>query len=222
MFRAILTLIFAMLLPVTTTWAGPDCTDPKHFDNPNCSGGDSVSITYTAELTVGAFVFNTVVTPNSMDSELRSNADLDMARPGGVQDVPCGALETAVECQTWNQVFNTCIVLLEPDSVESVFVGDDNWSIHKSGGVRVILHSILLQGAEVTVQLIGNEFDFTEPFLPEPGNTSVFILDQGAIHGHSVQGAGGPRRACQPPGGGSFDIFPLLTPSILEITATSP
>ncbi len=64
--------------------------------------------------------------------------------------------------------------------------------------------------AEVTVELIGNEFAFSDnPFLPEPdGNPSVFILDRGAIFGTSV--GQHPRRACQPPGGGGFDIFDLL------------
>ena len=216
--RQVVTFIFAMLMPVATTWAGLDCANPQHFDNPNCSGGGSGSITYTAELTTGAFLFNVVVTPNSKQNVLRSNTDLDMVRPGGVQEVPCGAQDTAAACQTWNQVFNTCM-LFELDSVEDFFVGDDNWRIDKAGGVRVIVSNILLQGAEVTVQLIGNEFDFADSFLPEPGNTSTFILDQGAISGRSVQGEGGPRRACQPPGGGGFDIFTLLTPSILKITA---
>ena len=218
-------LAFALVLGFApaTALAGPPDASGCHDHKP-CDGGGPASITYTAELTSGAFVFNpanpVVVTPNSKENVLSSDDNLAMMIPGG--DLTCWEPSTALECDTWNQVFNTCVVLLEPDSVDGFSVGSDKWRIDEAGGVRVIFSNILLQGAEVTVQLIGNEFDFTDPFLPEPGETRVFILDQAAIYGKSAKGGGGPRRGCQPPGGGGFDVFTLYTPSTLEIKATTP
>ena len=81
-------------------------------------------------------------------------------------------------------------------------------------GVVVIFHDIRLQEAEVTVQLMGNDFDFiAQPFLPEPGQESVFTLDQFAIHGSTMKGVH-PRSGCQPPG--SSTKRSSVTPSILS------
>lgn len=197
-----------------------DCERHKDQTHKHCGGGGGGegAIVYTAELT-GAFVFDVVVTPNSKENQLRSEENLEMVLPAdaGLAD-------------TWDQVFNTCGELLDPDSVENFFVGEDNWSIDKTGvevnGVVVIFHDIRLQDAEVTVQLMSDDFDFiAEPFLPEPGQnpgdseTSEFILDQFAIHGSTVKGVH-PRSGCQPHGGGGFDIFILGDSSTLMITAT--
>jgi hypothetical protein len=222
-----------------------DCS--RHLNNPNhkhCdvdppSGG---AIVYTAELTMGAFVFNTdpgldsvvVVTPNSMANTFSSKEDLDMVRIDPLVDEEAEA--------TWNHVFNTCVELLTPDSVSDFLVGEDDWSIQKAGGVRVVFYDVRLTGAavllgdaEVTVQLIGNVFDFTNnPFLPVPElgtgkiATSEFFLDQAAIYGRTAKGVH-PRSGCQPQGSGSFDVFDLEYfngsflvpfPSTLKITAT--
>ena len=117
---------------------------------------------------------------------------------------------------TWDQMFETCVNLLADDIVIYAFgVGPDNWSIQKAGSddIRVVINDIELQGAEVTVQLIG---DPTDDFLPASG-TSTFTLLKGAIYGKSVKG-NGPRKGCQPSGGGGFDVFTLATPSVLTIT----
>ncbi len=214
---AIAVLAIALLIPATSTLAAPDCS--KHPDNPNCGGGGGGegAIVYTAELT-GAFVFSEDVTPNSRENQLRSTEALDMVRPEDEE------LEA-----TWDDVFNECGELLT-DTVAGITVGDDNWSIDKTGvevnGVVVIFHDIRLQEAEVTVQLMGNDFNFiAQPFLPEPGQnpgdteTSEFILRKFAIHGSTEKGVH-PRSGCQPHGGGGFDIHTLGDPSTLMITAT--
>ena len=186
------------------------CAGKHTGDHPHCSGGGSMQ--FTAELTTGAFVFGpVVVTANQKEVVLRSEVDLEFF----FDDSPQQA--------TWDQVFNTCGELLAPDSVDDFFVGEDSWTIQKSGGVRVELRDIVLQGAEVNVQLIGDEFDFLgDPFLPEPGDTSVFFLNQYAINGRSEKGGPGGSQGCQPQGSGSFDIFELITSSTLTITAPAP
>ena len=115
-------------------------------------------------------------------------------------------------------MFETCVNLLADDIVIYAFgVGPDNWSIQKAGSddIRVVINDIELQGAEVTVQLIGvPQVDFLPAFGDPP---SEFTLREGAIYGKSVKG-NGPRKGCQPSGGGGFDVFTLFTPSVLTIT----
>lgn len=200
---------------------------PQCPGDPRCKDDSGDTITYTAELTAGAFDFDVAVAPVSKENGLMSSEGLYMVRPGEPDNGVCLASDTRDECLTWNDVFNTCAVLLAQNSVTDIFVLNDDWSIEKAGGVRVIFRDIRLQGAEVTVQLIGNEFEFSEPFIPVPDDapgstaTRTFDLDQAAIYGKSVKGGGGPRQGCQPSGGGGFDIFPLLhVDSVLVITAT--
>ena len=188
---------------------------PKKCDNDPTArgcGGGGASIVYTAELTEGAFVFGPVdVTPNSKENQLFSSTDLNLD------------INDSLAPATWDQIFNTCGELLDPDSVDDFFVGDDDWRINKSGGVRVVFPNILFldQGAEVTVQLIGNEFDFIDSFLPESiGDIRSYALTQGAIYGRTLKGTS-PKMGCQPPGGGGFDVFTLLSPSTLVITAVA-
>ena len=45
----VVAIVFALLMPVTTTRADPNCD--RHPDNPKCSG--DTSIVYTAELSLG-------------------------------------------------------------------------------------------------------------------------------------------------------------------------
>ena len=155
------------------------------------------------------------VTPDSRDESLQSEVAVDVDRPIG-----------RVLRQTWDNLFRNCPELL----TSPVDTFNDFVSFHKAGGVRVIFNDILLDdgAAEVTVELIGDTFDFSGvPFLPVPGTTSEFTLTKGAIFGKSVRGEPGPRRNCQPPGGGGFDIFDLLDnagashPSTLVIRATA-
>ena len=187
--------------------AAPAAAGHKLSHNPGGGGGGGGdAIQFTAELSDGAFVFGPVdVTPNSRESVLRGIVDLDLVRPG----------DDNVLDDTWDDVFAHCLELsLNP--VGDFRVGDDDWRIAKAGGVRVIFNNIQLPGAEVTVHLIGEEFDFLgDPFLPESGNTSVFILTKGSIWADSAKGEPGPRRSCS---SGEFDLFNDDS-IILEITA---
>jgi hypothetical protein len=225
------TLAFLGLAISPPTFAGKlkNCDPPT--PHPSCGDGPVETIVkYTAELTAGAFVFNTTggahvvdVTTDPKANVLRSGDDLYMVRQSS-----SSGLE-----YTWNSVFNPCAVLLTEDSVDDFFVGEDYWSIQKAGGVRVIFYDImlidLLGDAEVTVQLIGNEFDFIEPFVPVPGpiadgdatstDSVVYDLAEAAIWGSSLKGIH-PKKSCQPPGGGGFQRFPLRAASTLLITAT--
>ena len=100
----------------------------EHGKETDCGAGGG----FTAELT-GAFVFRpvspVVVTPNSRENVLASNTGLDMVRPT-ILDPP----GTVLEDMTWDQVFNTCGELLDPDSVDGFLVGDDNWRINNNSG----------------------------------------------------------------------------------------
>ncbi len=179
-----------------------------------CGGGGPIQ--FTAELTVGAFVFDdgtlsfgpVDVTTNSKENELRSMTDLVMVRPDDAGDLD----------ETWDQVFDTCTALLDPGSVDEFRVDENHWRISKPGGVRVIFIDMLLPGledidpplVEVTVQLVGNEFDFVDSFLPEAiGQSRTYDLDEYIIWGETLNGTH-PRRGCQPPGGGGADINELM------------
>ena len=162
------------------------------------------------------------VAPNNRGDVLRSvedeggDGDVVMDRP-----VPVGG----DPYKTWNDVFNECEELLKWDSVTDISVGDDDWQIDEAGGVVLRLMVIRLPAiggglAEVTVNLWGNGVS-RDPFLPEAdGDTSTFWLTKATIHGQSLPGAPGPRRSCVQ--GGGTDEINLDTPSILEITASSP
>ncbi len=182
------------------------------------------SVTYTAQLTAGAFVFVPMVVtvvPNSRNRVLWSDLTppLDMVHPDDE-----GALE-----DTWDDVFIHCPSLLL-DEVLRFEVASSDWSIDKAGGVRIRFRAVRditldddldtkVEDVQISIQLIGDEFDFEEggadPFLPEkPGDTSTFDLFYGQINGRTL--GGGPK--CQPPGVGSSQ-FPLGVTSTLKITA---
>ena len=175
--------------------------DGKHTgDHRHCTRDDP--IVYTAALTAGAFVFGPVaVTPNSRESVLRSEDDLNFD------------IDESPQMDTWDQVFNNCPELsLNP--VDDFFVGEDDWRIAKAGGVRVIFNNIELPGAEVTVHLIGDEFEFIESFLPEVApDTRNYTLDRFIIWGDSAKGEPGPKRSCN---SGEIELH---SPSELVITA---
>ncbi len=209
----------------------PAMADPP----PHNHGGGG--IVYEATLTMGAFEFmchsttpcstpgEVIVTPNTRENELRSNTDLDMVRPD-----PADPEFHPDEFDTWNDVFNACEELLGLDSVVKFFVANDEWRIAKAGGVRVIFRDIELlrntelpelQGAEVRVQLIGDQFVFDNPdmanehpFLPAPGQMSVFQLVDFEITGTPVKGMGAIK-SCRGSEGGGL----LMVPSTLVIRA---
>ncbi|MCH7645677.1 MAG: hypothetical protein IH788_00580 [Nitrospinae bacterium] len=179
-------------------------------------GGDGEDpIVYTAELTAGAFVFAPVnpvpVTPNTRENVLRSEEDLNLD------------INDSFDTDTWVDMFDTCAELWDPGPVEDFFVGEDDWSIDKAGGVRVVFRHIEDQGAEFRFQLIETDF-LGDPFLPEnPGDTSVFVLDQFAITAKSLAGGSGGTKFCRTLGGDPLFLSELLfgggVPSTLEITA---
>jgi hypothetical protein len=177
---------------------------------PNCDGEP---ITYTAELT-GAFEFNTVDVTEVAEGDLRSGEDLLMSRPGDYPDLTW---------LTWNQVFNACEALLETNSVTSISVASADWSIEKAGGVRVVFRDIRLPLKDTTenedvlvrVQLIGNEYDFFDSYLPEgPGDEREYLLNQFDIMGTTPHGVH-PRGKCHGPGRDGPD---LSSPIKLVIT----
>jgi hypothetical protein len=171
---------------------------------PNC---DDEPITYTAQLfgewsgseadgefLPGAFVFNTSNDPDDdgivdvtevAEGDLRSEESLKMNVPGDVD------LE-----KTWDQVFDACAALLKPaGSVDYIEVASADWSIEKAGGVRVVLRDIRLKLKDTTedvlvrVQLIGNEYDFFDSYLPEgPEDEREYLLNQFDIMGTTPHG----------------------------------
>ncbi len=225
----------ALGLSAVPALAGPPDLQGCHPDHKDeecpVNGGGEDPIVYTAELTAGAFVFHpsvhdpneepsahvVVVTPNQRENVLRSEEDLNL----DIDDSP--------EPDTWVDMFAICNELWEPGPVVAFFVGEDDWSIDKAGGVRVVFRHIEDQGAEFRFQLIGNEFEFTaddKSFPPAPGDTSVFVLDQFAITAKSLAGGSGGTKFCRTLGGDPLFLSDLLfglgVPSTLEITASAP
>ncbi len=215
-----------------------DCARHNDQTHKHCdTGGDGEDpIVYTAELTAGAFVFHpsghdseeepsahvVVVTPNNRENVLRSGVDLNF----DIDDSP----EDSPERNTWIDMFATCAELWDAP-VEDFFVGEDDWSIDKAGGVRVVFRHIEDQGAEFRFQLIGNEFDFFDSFLPTPGlgppaDTRTYTLEQFAITAKSLAGGSGGTKFCRTLGGDPLFLSELLSglgvPSTLEITASAP
>jgi hypothetical protein len=180
----------------------------KHC-NKGPGGDDGDSIVYTAELT-GAFEFNTlgdnerivVVTPNKRGSSLHGET-LDISIPGHSLDgepTDCERIKDQAAydaCMTWHHVFNTCPLLLALNSVDGFIVGADSWSIQRPGGVYVKLEDISLQGAKISMNLVGNKSVNTDLFLPPVGDPSVFILGEFATWGKGLPGSG-PNVGCEP------------------------
>ena len=176
-------------------------------------GGGGGAIVYTAELTAGAFVFApdpVPVTPNQRENVLRSETSLNLD------------IDDTIDGETWADMFATCEELWEAP-VEDFFVGADDWSIDKAGGVRVVFRHIEDQGAEFRFQLIGNEFEFIKSFLPEELNgVREYVLDQFAITAKSLAGGSGGTKFCRTLGGEFGNPLPLIVDSVLTITATAP
>ena len=121
-------------------------------------------------------------------------------------------------------MFAICEDLWDPGPVEAFFVGEDDWSIDKAGGVSVVFRHIESEGAEFRFQLIGNEFEFNLSFLPTPGlgppaDTRTYTLDHFAITAKSLPGGSGGTSFCRTLGGEFGDPLVLMPPSTLVITA---
>ncbi len=218
-----------LALGLMSTPAQAHCGGKHTGDHPHCADGGL--ITYTAELTGGAFKFSCIpaadcslgiveVAPNSRENVLLSNVTLELVRPGDDMTLQ----------DTWDAVFAGCPVLLGTETVDGFDVGPANWRISKSGGVRVMFSDIMLVGlddgpVEVTVQLVGDTFDSefdNDPFLPDPGFPSTFDLDVGyIIWGETAKGTH-PRMSCQVQGISRAGIVPLDNLGQLVITATAP
>jgi hypothetical protein len=211
--RILTILSLLALLGFSANAVAHSCDRHENKSHKHCAnepgGGDGESIVYTAELT-GAFVFNTlgddnsivVVTPNKRESSLHGEP-LDISIPGynpGKDSWDCERITdepTYDACMTWHHVFNTCPLLLNKDSVEGFYVGADNWSIQRPGGVYVQLVDIALQGAKISMNLYGDKSVNTDPFLPPVGEPSEFILGEFATWGKGLPGAG-PNSGCEP------------------------
>ena len=123
---ALVSFIFAMLLPATTVWAGPDCRDPKHAGNPNCPPPDdppppAPSLTYTVELMGRVFNFDSMdVTPNGKENTLFPDAGetLKFSCPGVLSTVcdPDGYSEEKAAC-VWDAMFAACENFFGPDPI---------------------------------------------------------------------------------------------------------
>lgn len=206
----VVTFIFAMLVPVTTTLAVPNCDDSKFENKPVCNREDPNGedpIVYTAVLSLGGFVFNpgpsVEVTPNSKENRLRSQTNLDMRRSDG-------------DGTTWDLVFAACQLLTPTINFFKVF--DDDWSITNFDQPNVAFANIRLQGAKLKLILISDGMS-PDPFLPELGNTSEFNLSQFVITGRSLAGGPGPSMSCS---AGGQSTNPLPVDSKLTITALAP
>ena len=215
----VVTFIFALLMPVTTTRANPDCSDPKHAGNPNCPPPDDPSITYTVELMGRVFHFAddpdadpVDVTPNEKENALfPDHGDLTFSRPS---DEDASA--------AWDAVFASCENFFGPHPIPpigptpivvsefTVLAGD--WRINKAGGVRLVMPDIPFNfrgnydpyepDFKVTLQLIGDEF-FDDPdasWLPDPDNVEEYAMISSWITGGTVKGVR-PRKSCVSKGG---------------------
>ena len=209
-----ITFVFALLTPVATTRADPNCD--RHPENPKCSG--DTSIVYTAELSLGGFVFrddpdtelpsSTVeVLPDSKGTRLLSQTDLSMLRSDGDSNN-----------SSWDTVFGACQLLNFP--IEGFMVSNEKWSITNFDDIaRIAFADVLLDGGKVTLILRGDGLS-TDPFLPIPGGPeSRFNLSEFSITGKSLRGVR-PKTSCSP--GSGQQIITLPFPSILTITATEP
>ena len=175
----------------------PSFADKPTCDGQHCDHGDDPDpsvLTYTAELT-GAFVFNEDVTPNSKNTVLRSQVDVQLFRdpdPGSNQDL-------------WNTVFAQCPRFFGPGSsnIPVAFMASADgkgWTIEKSGGVTVAFRNIGLFSTkigvdvEVTLLLYGDT-PYAADFLPEPGTFIEHPLVHFWINGKTVKGVT-PRVSC--------------------------
>ena len=229
----VIAFICAMLLPVTTTRADPDCA--RHPGNPNCPPPDDPppSVTYTVGLTGRVFHFDFAVnvTPNAKENALFPDAGvtLTFSRPSD-----------ADARDAWDAVFAACENFFGPNPitgpttivVSGFTVPAGDWRINRDGGVRLVMIDIPFDSTatynpvdphfKVTLLLIGDTFfDGPDaPWLPDTGNATDYKIIDSLIHGGTVKGVR-PRKSCVSKGG--TDVTENFDPgaeTTLVITAT--
>ena len=219
----------SLSIALALTFFGAILLMPEPAQAVNCEKNPShpqcVATLATVSLTGGAFVFDAGTRDVTLKAKrnlvvARSEQDVDMTRPDEVS--------FPILAATWDQVFAACSELATGE-IPDIFVRDDDWKItflfdNDSGiyDVRLLLIIRLeddfgIPTAEITLQLIGVPDYIDDPIPPEGVTPSEFDLTHFAIFGTTERGIH-PRSACVPPGGGSFDVLPLLVPSTLSIT----
>ena len=210
---AVVTLGYA-----TSAFAGKKCdAGPEH---PSCKDGDNgeISAVYTAELTMGGFIFGPVdVTPSKRGNSYHSEKTLKMSRPPD---------DATPDQMVWDEVFSWCMDLLTTNPPVSVAVAD-NWTIDNSGGnkagtvgsdIRIRFKDVEATGFEdvdISFDLIGVILAADGPFLPvEKGDTSSFTLTQFVIFGDKKRG-----ESCRS-GVQDLKVEDLQVYSVLKITRT--
>ena len=238
----VVSLMFAMLMPITTTRANPDCTDPKHAGNPNCPPPDdppAPSVTYTAELTGRVFQFGSFpVTPNGKENALFPDPSMEFTftRPDNGDPLAQDAWDAVLAaCENFfgpNPIYMGPTVMV----VSEFTVPAGNLEIHKSGGVLFGMGSIPFditgnsppdpnEGglyATVSVDLFGNTF-FDNPndsFLPGAGGTEQYPEVKFWITGGTAKRVR-PRGGCVSGGSAPITDFDTGFESTLVITATA-
>ncbi len=213
----VVTFIFAMLMPITTTLAVPNCDDPKFENKPACNPKDPNGedpIVYSAELSLGGFVFNpgpsVDLLPDSKGTRLLSQTDLTMIRSDGADNGDNNI--------SWDTVFAACQLL--NGQINGFMVFNEKWSITNFDEIpRVAFADVLLDDGKVKLILRGDGIS-ADPFLPVPGDPpSEFNLSEFSITGKSLRGVR-PKTSCSP--GSGQQINPLPAHSTLTITATGP
>ena len=229
-----LTLAIAVILLgyVNSSFAAPPNKPCSPW--PSCNKDEppdpTPTITYTAELTGRVFNFAQVtVTPDSEDGPLfpDPSAILTFTRPADA-DPNAQAV--------WDAVFAACENFFAPPVVESFEVPAGNWSIHKPGGVRVILSPVPFdiygksppgesgQHFHVSLQLIGDTFfkKSVVPFLPVPVDSDPVEVEyhmiESWITGGTEKGVR-PKTGCVSGGSADRTIFGGSFESTLVITA---
>ncbi len=188
-----------LVLPVNT--ASPEHCKGKHRKDEGCNGsGDSA--VYTAELTMGGFIFGPmVVTPKKRGDIYHSDDSVSMSQPDSdPQDLAA-----------WNSVFLACIGQLSLGDISGVFV--DNWNMHgEAGEIRIRFKNVSvdkLPRVRIDFDLFGERGD--DPFVPASGNTSVFTMNTYVIFGDEKRGP-----SCR--SSGDPDLYPI---SVLKIKRTN-
>jgi len=207
-------LLLPLLLGLSVNgWAAPgECSGPKKDRPDECNGEDETAV-YTAELTMGGFIFGPVdVTPSKRGNSYHSEETLKMSR----------SLVSTDDQMEWDVVFGECADLLTTLPIDSVAVAD-NWTIDNSGGneagtvgsnIRIRFKDVEAEGSpdvDINFDLIGVLVNTTDdPFLPvKKDDTSSFTLTQFVIFGDKKKG-----RSCR------SGVQDLQVYSVLEITRT--
>ena len=216
-----LAVVVVTLGYATSAFAGKKCdAGPEH---PSCKDGDNgeISAVYTAELTMGGFIFGPVdVTPSKRGNSYHSEETLKMSRP------PDDATpdDATPDQMVWDEVFSWCMDLLTTNPPVSVAVAD-NWTIDNSGGnkagtvgsdIRIRFKDVVATeppgspDVDISFDLSGVILAADGPFLPvDINNPSSFTLTQFVIFGDAKKG-----QSCR------SGVQDLQVHSVLKITLT--